>query len=140
MSMQRKLQRSINKNTNDFLKQHSKELPADWAMRPQQDRNLLAMMARNGITQEDMKREIMRVKRETYELTAVATLKVVYVAMSLVLSENYNFSKDDCYKIMRDVDSKVAIAIDDEEIVKSMEEKVGIRFNHADGLERIEQV
>ena len=140
MSVQRKLQRSIDKSTNDFLKQHRNELPSDWATRPQQERNLLAMMARNGITQEDMKREIMRTKRETYELTVTATMKIVYSAMCLVLFEDYNFKKDDCFKVLRDVDNKVVMAIDDDEIIKEMEEKVGIRFNSRDGLERIEQV
>ena len=140
MSFQRKLQRSINKNANDFLKQHENELPADWKMRPQQDRTLLAMMARNGITQEDMKREVMRVKQETYKITVEATMKVVYSAMCLVLFELYNFSKDDCLNVLRDVDNKVVMAVDDEEIVNDMEEKVGIRFNSHDGIERIEQV
>ena len=140
MSIQRKLKRNIDKSANDFLKQHKNELPSDWAMRPQQDRNLLAMMARNGITQEDMRREVMRVKRETYEVTAVATLKVVYSALCLVLTEEYKVSKEECYKILKHVDDKVVMAIDDEEIVNEMEEKIGIRFNSQDGIERIERV
>ena len=140
MSMQRKLKRNIEKNNNDFLKQHSKELPPGWMNSPQQDRNLLAMMARNGITQADMKREIARAQKETYELTAVATLKTVYAALSLAMMEDFKMSKEDCMHILKKVDERVGMAIDDEDIVKEMEKRVGIRFNNRDGIERIELV
>ena len=97
-------------------------------------------LARNGITVNDVKKELEQTRRRTHENTATAVMKVMYAAVSLVLADEFQFSKDDCFKAISAIDQKMSILIDYEEVIKEMEERIGIRFHEKDGVERIEKL
>ena len=102
--------------------------------------NILGGLSRNGITIQDMVREIDKVRKETFEATALATHQVLYALFAITLSEDLGLSKDDCYDALVSVDQRLLNTIDHEEAIKEMEEKVGIRFNSTDGIERIQKL
>lgn len=100
--------------------------------------NILGGLSRNGITVQDMARELNKVRLETHEATALAVHKVMYAMIALTLVEEFGFSKEECFNALLSVDHRLLTAIDNEEVIKEMEEKTGIRFNSDNGVERIQ--
>lgn len=140
MSLKKQVKRNIQKQNEDLLKRYEPFLKPNWQSRPKEDINLLASMAKNGITYEDMQREIKRARMTAFEDTALAVLKVGYAVMAITLHEDFGMSKDECFNVLTAIDKRLAVTIDNEEVIEEMREKVGIRFNSDNGVERIEKV
>lgn len=127
MSQRRKIEKNIRRQNIEFMNNNTYD-------------NILGGMARNGITIHDLAREITKVRNETHEATATAVLQVAYASIAIVLKEEFGFSNDDCFKAIMAIDQKMVVAIEPEEITKEMEEKVRIRFNSHNGVERVERL
>ena len=140
MSLKKQIQRNIERKTKAEIKKYEPFLKPDWESRPMSDLNVFANLARNGITVEYLNGEIERARKQAFEDTSVAIMKAVYASAVLTLHEEFGFSNDDCLKALVAIDNRMAFTIDSEEIVKEMEEKVGIRFNANNGVERIQQL
>ncbi len=140
MSLKKQIKRNMEKQTKATIKQYEPLLKPGWQDLPMSDLNLFANMARNGITLDDLNREIKKARQQAYEDTSIAIMKVLYACIAITLMDEYKFSKDDCLEALSKIDHKMAYTIDSEEIVKEMEEKVGIRFNSGNGIERIEML
>lgn len=140
MSIKRHIERNIARQDRKELEKYNAFLKPELRSIANRDANLMVNLARNGITPNDVKKEIEVTKRRVYENTVTAVMKVTYAAVAVVLAEEFNFSKDECFKAMSAIDHRMAVTIDDEEIIKEMEEKAGIRFNHKNGVERIERI
>ena len=127
MSQSRKIAKNVLRQNINFMEKNTYD-------------GILGGMARNGITLQDMAREVSKVRKETYESTATAVQQVAYAAIAIVLAEEFGFSKEDCYKAINAVDRKMALAIDYEDIIKEMEDKAKVRFNFSNGVERVEML
>ena len=134
----KQIRRNIAKNTNATLKQYSSQMKPGWQDMPQQDLNLFASLAKNGITVQDLDREIANARKQAYQDTVVAVQKMVYASFAIVLKDEFGFSNEDCYKALCKTDQSLLSMIDNDEPVKIMEERIGIRFNSENGVERIE--
>ena len=140
MSLKKRVQRNIEKQNMETLSQYSSFLKPDWKTKPQEDINLFASLARNGITIADLNREVEKTRVQVYERTALATMKITYSAIAIVLKEKFGFSNDDCFNALYMVDQKIAFAIDNDEIINEMQEKTRIVFEAQNGVERIKQI
>ena len=140
MSNIRKIARNIARNDRKELEKYGSQLNPNWAKKTPQEINIFANLARNGITPEYMMSEIAKVKQDTYDRTVVAVKEMDYASMAIVLHEKFGFSKDDCFDIILAVDQNTTLAIDNEALLREMEEKVGLRFNPKDGVGRLEKV
>ena len=127
MSQTKKIAKNIQRNNIEFMNKNNYDA-------------ILGGMARNGLTLQDLAREVDKTRRETRERTYIATCKVLYASMAIVLKEEFGFSKEDCFKAMNDIDHKMSLAIDNEEIIKEMEDKTKIQFNSENGVERIQML
>lgn len=127
MSQSKKIAKNIQRNNVDFMNKNTYD-------------GILGGMARNGITLQDLAREVDKTRRETRERTYIATCKILYASMAIVLKEEFGFSKENCYKAINEIDYKMSLAIDNEEIIKEMEDKTNIRFNSESGVERIQML
>ena len=140
MGIKRQIARNIERQNQKELEKQSKYLRKGWNNMSMSDKNLLVNLARNGITVEDVKREISDTKKRTHENTAIAVMKVVYAAMALTLIDEFHFSKEDCFKAISAVDQRMAVLIDYEDVIAEMEQKAGIRFHSDNGVERVEMI
>ena len=140
MSLKKQVKRNLEKQTKETIRQYSPFLKQGWEQRPIEDLNIFASLARNGITLDDLNREVKKARTKAFEDTSVAIMKVLYACIVLTLFEEFGFSKDDCIKALSAIDHRMSFTIDSEEIVKEMEEKIGIRFNSGNGIERIEEL
>lgn len=140
MSLKKQIKRNIEKSTKKTFQQYEPFLKQNWQTKPLEDLNLFASLAKNGITLDDLNREIKKARQQAFEDTALSIMKVTYACVMLTLANEFGFSKDDCYKALTTIDHNMAFAIDGEELIKEMEEKVGIRFNSENGVERIEKL
>ena len=140
MSISRQLRRQQERNNKAELKKYQPYLNKDINKYSKEDINLLARMAKNGITPQDMVREIEIARKQAFQSTYVATLKVAYAAIAITLAEEYGFDYEACFKALSDIDRRIVTSIDDEDIMHEMEEKAGVRFNSEDGVERIERI
>ena len=140
MSLKKQIQRNIEKQNKKEIKQYEPFLKIGWDNMPNKDLNIFANLARNGITLDYLNSEIEKTRKETFSRTMTASLQISYASTVLTLFEEFGFSKDDCFKALSVIDHRISTLIDDEDILREMEEKVGIRFNSKDGVERVEMI
>lgn len=140
MSLKKQIQRNTERRNKETLKQYESFLKPNWQNKPAEDINLLAGFARNGITMADLMREVSKARTQAFEDTASSVMKVTYASVAVVLFDEFGFSKEDCFKVINAIDQKMAVIIDDEEIVNEMEEKTGIIFNYKEGVERVKML
>ena len=138
MSIQKQIKKNIEKQTKATIRQYEPFLKPDWESVPMKDLNVFASLAKNGITVQDLNREIAKARKQAYEDTVTAVMKVVYASVALTLTDDYGFSKDECLDALGKIDHRMALTIDNEEIVREMEDRIGIRFNSENGVERVE--
>ena len=140
MSRSKSLKRQIARNSNQFLGQYSGQLKPDWQNRPQTDKNIVAMMARNGITPQDLEKAWKDGRTSAFEQTAPLVMKQCYAAFSTVLVDEFGFSPEDAFKAIHMADQKIVTAIDLEEALDEMREKARIEFRSEEGVERVVQL
>lgn len=140
MSKTKSLRRQIARNSNRYLEQFGTQLKPDWMARPQSERNLVANMARNGITVEDLARERKEGWDAAYQQTAPVVQKLCYSSFAVVLVEEFGFSSDDAFKAVLLADQKIATSIDIEDALQEMEDKCRIQFRAEEGIERVVQI
>ena len=140
MSLKKQVKRNLEKQRNEQLAKYEPFLKPNWQSMPSKDLDLFANLAKNGITIADLSREVQRARTQAFQDTAVSVMKVMYACTALALSDDFGFDKDMCMKALKTIDSRMALAIDSEEVISEMEERIGIRFNSSNGVERIESV
>ena len=140
MSTKRQIQRNIDRKNKEMLNQYDPFLRRGWENKSSNDLNVFANLARNGITVEYLNSEIEKARKQAFADTSVAILKSVYACVALVLADEFGFTEDQYLKALVDIDHKMAFTIDTEEIIKEMEERLNIKFNYANGIERIESL
>ena len=97
MSIKRHIERNIARQDRKELEKYNAFLKPELRSIANRDANLMVNLARNGITPNDVKKEIEVTKRRVYENTVTAVMKVTYAAVAVVLAEEFNFSKDECF-------------------------------------------
>lgn len=140
MSLKKQVKRNLEKQRNDELKKYEPFLKPNWQNFPSEDLNLFANMAKNGITINDLNREIAKARTKAFEDTAVSVMKVLYACTVITLADEFGFDKGMCLKALKAIDDRMAFTIDSEEIVKEMEDRIGIRFNSSNAIERVEMI
>ena len=140
MSLKKQIQRNIDKLNKEELKKYEPFLKPNWRSLPNEDLNVFANLARNGITVSDLNREVEKARKQAYQDTVTSVMQVMYACVALVLNEEYDFSAENCLEALGKIDHRMALTIDNEEVIKEMENRLGIRFNSADGVERVEIV
>ena len=140
MSKSKSLARQIARNNNRLLGSYGNQLKPGWALRPQGELDIVADMARNGITVADLEREFKRGRDSAYKDTAPLVMKQCYSAFATVLADEFGFSPDDCFKAVHMADQKIMTAIDLEDSLQEMEDKCRIQFRSEEGIERVVQI
>ena len=140
MSKLKSMKKQIARNNNKFLGQYESQLAPNWMGRPQSERDIVASMARNGITVDDLARERREGWNAAYQQTAPVVQKLCYSAFATVLVDEFGFSPDDCFKDVWLADQKVATIIDFEDALQEMQEKAHIQFQSDEGVERVVKI
>lgn len=115
----------------------NKALPA-WQR--QTKGQLMANLAKNGITPEYVDKECKRQFEAGYSKGCENTLKTVYAAICLAANDRYGFGRKRCKDLLLAVDQHVLMSLTSVEAMDAVYERMGLRITAADEVERIVEV
>ena len=111
---------------------YQKSLPAYKKMGHEK---LMAAIAKNGLTVEDLK----KCKAEGYQLGVESAVMQCYAAFCLALNEQFGFGRDRVLRALKAADDKVIFAVDSAEMIEEVFDRFGIRMDFRDGMERVQE-
>ena len=120
--------------------ERQKAIDAFWALSPEErkrrmeDNKAFERINRNGITLEDLKLVEDQGRRDGYQMGTEESMKACYAAMCLALHEQHGFDMEACMAMLRAADEKVIYALNAEELLAELKEKVGIEFSFKEAM------
>lgn len=67
-------------------------------------------------------------------------LEAVYAAMIITMTEDYQFTQEQCLDLLSKVEDKTVYCLEHRDILDEAFEKTGIRIHFKEGIDRIERV
>ena len=97
-----------------------------------------AALYRNGITASDLDKAFKEgwdgAKREVEEFCFHA----IYAAIAMVLTDSCSMDQNRVLELLREIDKKVVLCVEDQDLMNDALRKTGIEFNWNDPIERIQ--
>ena len=93
---------------------------------------------RNGITNEDTKREYLRGRKDGVEVGRDYAFRLMYAATLLALIEDHGMGKDDAVELLCRIDDRITLCIEDTELAEEVYRKYGIELSTEDPIRRIQ--
>lgn len=121
--MGRKERRQQERNDRKLLKQ-SGLMPAE---------ELKARLLRNGITQEDLKRNYDIGFKDGIH----STWSMTFAACMLALSELYGFGQERCFRVLQKIYYHIQFTLDNAELVQEVYDRTGLEIVLDDDMEPI---
>lgn len=95
----------------------------------------------NGITLQDLDNAFHDGFEKGYSLGRDNTLKMCYAAVCLACQDETDFDRDKIITVLQCMDSKVAYALDNEELINKVLDDLGIELSFSEALEsRVQEV
>lgn len=108
--------------------QHEAEAVAKYiAKRDAAKRAAAEKRERNGITDEDLKREYERGRRESIDAMTDFTQKMIYCGFALALKREYKFGPERVLRTMRTADQIILEELTTPDIIDRVSEELGIK-------------
>ena len=128
--------------------ERQKAVDAFWALSPEErkqrmeDNEAFQRINRNGITLDDLKNVEDQGRKDGYQLGTEQSMKACYAAMCLALHEQHGFDTEACLAMLRAADEKVIYALNAEELLRELHEKLNIEFSFKETMsdDRISEV
>lgn len=68
------------------------------------------------------------------------TFRCIYAAVLLAAHEEYGFGRTRAWRLIKRVDEIVCTALDSEEVIREVWERMGLEINFREGIDRIREV
>jgi len=68
------------------------------------------------------------------------TFRCIYAAVLLAAHDEYGFGRTRAWRLIKRVDEIVCTALDSEEVIREVWERMGLEINFREGVERIREV
>lgn len=68
------------------------------------------------------------------------TFRCIYAAVMLAAHEEYGFGRTRAWRLIKRVDEIVCTALDSEEVIREVWERMGLEINFREGIDRIREV
>lgn len=98
----------------------------------------IKLLYKNGITAEDLKHDYQKGYTQGYSDGVESAMVTCYAALCLALNELHRFGRERCYRVMKAMDDKIIYNITSDEVAEEALQKMGIRFNVNEPMNRIE--
>lgn len=95
------------------------------------DQKINALM-KNGITPEDLKKEFERGYNAGFSDAAPSTVKTIYAAICLALSDLHGFSSKRCSRVLNRVDHHVIDTLTSADAVEAVYKRMKLTIDFAD--------
>ena len=122
--------RAIMRNQNS----KTKRLISDYT---QQQR--LAGLIQNGITTEDISNAYRRGQEDGFKQAGAVITKCCYAGICVALHDVFGFGEERCFRAIKAVDEKVLYSLNHSELVDEVLEKVGLRLELDEPVERVQR-
>lgn len=114
--------------------QKNKALIADYS---KQER--VKGLIQNGITAKDLEEAFTQGHNEGFMQAGLSVLRCCYAAICIALHDEFGFGESRCFRALKVVDEKVALALNHEELVDEAFEKTGLTLSLDEPFERIQK-
>lgn len=134
----RELRRIAEREQN--RQQRQQAVDAFWKLTPEErqrriaDQEAFKRIQKNGITLEDLKNAETQGQQDGYMAGKTETLKLCYAAICLALNELHGFGMKRCKEVLNAVDEKVVYALNSEEEIQAVMDKIGLEISFKDAF------
>ena len=97
------------------------------------------VLFRNGITNEDLKREYLRGRQDGITAGRDYAFRLMYAATLLWLIEDREMGPDDAVEELGKIDDRITLCIEETELAEEIYRKYGIELVTKDPLQRIQR-
>ena len=94
------------------------------------------------VTEETKKAVVDAINRKQTRDEAILTasgpiVKAIYAGLICVLADEYGFTTEACFDVLKSLDDKVILCLDSDEIAEEALRKTGIQLNLGEAFERV---
>ena len=100
---------------------------------------LLAGLAKNGITLQDMEKEYHRGYQDGLHAASLPMIKTCYAAICLALHDEFGFGEDECFRALTHVDERLLWTLENQELVDEVLEKTGLTIQFDEVFDRVQK-
>ena len=121
--------------------ERQRQIDAFWALSPQErarrmaDNEAFQRIQQNGITLEDLKKAEDDGRRTGLELGVEESMKTCYAAFCLALHDEGGFGVARCREVLAAADERIRYAINSQELLDEVNEKLDLEFRFNGALE-----
>ena len=98
----------------------------------------------NGITPEDLRKAEDKAYKdgfdEGFKSASENIVRGIYAGICLALNDLYGFGKKRCCDVLKAIDDLIIYQLDSEESINAVFDRMGLRINFKDPIDRIETV
>lgn len=115
----------------------------EWKKRELAAKNAIVQrMSQNGITPDDLRKAqdeaYSKGFGEGFARAGDNIVRGIYAGICLTLNDLYGFGRKRCYDVLKAVDEKIIYQLDSEEAINEVFDRMKLRINFKDPIERIE--
>ena len=101
---------------------------------------LLAGLAKNGITPQDMEKEYHRGYQDGLHAASLPMMiKTCYAAICLALHDEFGFGEDEYFRALTHVDERLLWTLENQELVDEVLEKTGLTIQFDEVFDRVQK-